>query len=324
MNDESIEKRMGRTGKSGLCAWLSTLTIAALIHPGALIAADDAASEQPGRQADWSPFARGGYVHQLDSDLDAGGNLEVDRFSLQTGVSHTLAPRRRVSISVGGGSDRYDFSGGLGLAGEPWGRIDQLRFSVPVTWAFDEHWTLFAVPTLRYSAESGADLGESATGGALAGVSYRVSDGLTIGPGVGVLGQLEDSVSVFPILIVDWKITDRLSLETGRGLGATQGPGLVLGYRLSETWSFGLGGRYESLRFRLDDEGPAPNGVGEDRSSPMYVSATYSRGRDLRFSAVAGMALNGELRLEDSSGRRLARDDYGSTPFLGATFDIRF
>jgi hypothetical protein len=36
------------------------------------------------------------------------------------------------------------------------------------------------------------------------------------------------------------------------------------------------------------------------------------------------MKLNGELRLEDSSGRRLARDDYGSTPFVGATFEIRF
>jgi hypothetical protein len=324
MKHESIEKRIGKIGKSGLCAWLSTVTIAALIHPGVLIAAAGGANEQPGRQADWSPFVRGGYVHQFDSDLDAGGNFEVDRFFLQTGVSYSIGPRRRVSFSVGGGSDRYNFSSGLGLADEPWGRIDQLRFSIPVTWAFDEQWTLFAVPTLRFYGESGASSGDSATGGGLAGVSYRVSESLTIGPGVGVFSQLEDSVSVFPILIVDWKITDRLSLETGRGLGATQGPGLALGYRLSDTWSFGLGGRYESLRFRLDDKGPAPNGVGEDRSIPLYVSATYSRGRDLRISAVAGMEINGELRLEDSSGRRLARDDYGSTPFLGATFDIRF
>lgn len=88
--------------------------------------------------------------------------------------------------------------------------------------------------------------------------------------------------------------------------------------------SFGLGGRYESLQFRLEDEGPAPHGVREDRSIPVCESATFSRRRDLRFRAVASMALDGELRLEDSSGRRLARDDYGSTPFLGATFDIRF
>ena len=189
---------------------------------------------------------------------------------------------------------------------------------------FDEQWTLFAIPTLRFYGESGADSGDSATGGALAGVSYRVNDRLTIGPGLGVLSQIEDSVSIFPILIVDWKITDRISLETGRGLGATQGPGLNLNYRLSDTWSFGLGGRYESLRFRLDDRGSAPDGVGEDRSVPVYLSATYSRGRDLQISAIGGVELNGELRLEDSQGRRLARDNYESAPFLGATFNVRF
>jgi hypothetical protein len=136
--------------------------------------------------------------------------------------------------------------------------------------------------------------------------------------------QISNCTGCFPILIIDWKITDRISLETGRGLGATQGPGLNLNYRLSDSWSFGLGGRYESLRFRLDDRAPAPDGVGEDRSVPVYLSATYSRGRDLQVSAIAGVELNGELLLDDSQGRRLARDNYETAPFLGATFNVRF
>jgi len=300
------------------------VALAAFSCPAALLAAEGSADERPGTQSPWSPFARGGYVHQFDSDLDGGGKFDVDRFFLQGGISYSMGPRRRISLSVGAGRDRYGFFGNPGFVDEPWDRIDQLRFSVPVTWAFDEQWTLFAIPTLRFYGESGADSGDSATGGALAGLSYRVSDRLTIGPGLGVLSQIEDSVSVFPILIVDWKITDRISLETGRGLGATQGPGLNLNYRLSDTWSFGLGGRYESLRFRLDDRGSAPDGVGEDRSVPVYVSATYSRGRDLQIRAIGGVELNGELRLEDSQGRRLARDNYETAPFLGATFNIRF
>ncbi|NEX21003.1 autotransporter outer membrane beta-barrel domain-containing protein [Thiorhodococcus mannitoliphagus] len=323
MKDDIAEKRNAETGKGGIQSQLSALTIAALLCPGALIAAEGA-NEGSTRQSGWAPFAAGGYVHQFDSDLDAGGSFEVDRYFLQAGMSYSLGPRRRVSFSVGGGSTRYDFSGGIGLADDPWGSIDQLRFSVPVTWAIDEQWTLFAIPTLRYYGESGVGSGDAATGGALAGVSYRVNDSLTIGPGIGVLSRLEDSANVIPILLIEWQITDRLNLGTGRGLAATQGPGLELNYRLSETWSFGLGGRYESLQFRLDDKGPAPNGVGEDRSIPLYLSATYARGRDLRISAIAGMEINGELRLEDASGRQLAREDYGSTPFLGATFDIRF
>jgi hypothetical protein len=324
MNDTVLENEKMLTGNYRFRVRQSILALAAFSCPAALLAAEGSADERPGTQSLWSPFARGGYVHQFDSNLDGGGKFDVDRFFLQGGLSYSIGPRRRISLSVGAGRDRYDFSGNPGFVDEPWDRIDQLRFGVPVTWAFDEQWTLFAIPTLRFYGESGADSGDSATGGALAGVSYRVNDRLTIGPGLGVLSQIEDSVSVFPILIVDWKITDRVSLETGRGLGATQGPGLNLNYRLSDTWSFGLGGRYESLRFRLDDRGSAPDGVGEDRSVPVYLSATYSRDRDLQISAIGGIELNGELRLEDSQGRRLARDNYETAPFLGATFNVRF
>lgn len=324
MRYDGTEKRTTDPRKPGMPAWLSALAIAALSFPVPSIATDDTPKERSNGQSEWTSFIRGGYVHQFNSDLDGGGDFSVGRSFLQGGVTYSMGPRRRVSFSVGGGRDRYDFSGGLGLVDKPWGRIDQLRFSIPITWSLDERWTLFAIPTLRYYGESGANWSDSATGGALAGVSYRVGDKLTIGPGVGVLSRLEDSVNVFPILLIDWKITDRLSLETGRGLGATQGPGLDLGYRLSESWTIGLGARYESLRFRLDDRGSAPNGVGEDRSIPVYSSVTYSRGRDLRISAIAGANFDSELRLEDSRGRRLARDGYEPAPFLGATFNIQF
>jgi hypothetical protein len=307
MNTAASKTDRSKTQKLGLPTRLLMLALVAYCYAGAPLAANGSSeTDRSNGRSPWSPFARGGYVHQFDSDLDGGGTFDVDGFFLQGGVSYSMGPRRRVSFSVGAGNDRYDFSDDFGFAEKPWDRIDQLRLSVPVTWAFDEQWTLFAVPTLRFYGESGASTGDSATGGALAGVSYRFSDTLTIGPGLGVLSQLEDSASVFPILIVDWKITDRISLETGRGLGATRGPGLNLDYRLSDSWSFGLGARYESLRFRLDDKGAAPGGVGEDSSIPVYLIATYSRGRDLQVSAIAGVDLNGELRLEDSEGRRLA------------------
>ena len=313
--------------KSTSRAWLFVLGLTAFTAFTAsipIMASDTAPNKGSSPPSKWTPYVRGGYVHQFDTNLEKGGNFSVNRLFIQGGLSYSMGPQRRISFAVGGGSDQYNFSDDIGLAGQPWDRIDQLRFSTPVTWALDQQWTLFAIPTLRFYGESGASLSDSATGGALAGFSYRVSDSLTIGPGIGVLSQLEDSVSVFPLLIVDWKITDRLSLDTGRGIGATQGPGLNFNYRYSDAWSFGLGGRYESLRFRLDDEGLAPGGVGEDRSIPLYLSATFSRGRDLRISAIAGAEFNGELRIDDANGRSVAREDYETAPFLGATVNIRF
>ncbi|MEE4377615.1 MAG: DUF6268 family outer membrane beta-barrel protein [Candidatus Competibacteraceae bacterium] len=310
--------------KPTLRTWLLLLGLTAFTASAPILASDTRPNDGSKPPSQWTPYVRGGYVHQFDTDLDNGGSFDVDRFFIQGGLSYSMGPQRRISLAISGGRDQYDFSGDFGLTAEPWDRVDRFGISTPVTWALDQQWTLFAIPTVRFYGESGASSSDSVTGGALAGFSYRISDNLTIGPGIGVLSQLEDSTSVFPILIVDWKITDRLSLSTGQGLGATQGPGLNLNYRFSDTWSFGLGGRYESLRFRLDDQGVAPDGVGEDRSIPIYLSATFNRGRDLQISVIGGAELNGELRIDDDNGRSIAKEDYETAPFLGATLNIRF
>ncbi len=301
-----------------------------LLLLGTFFAVSAIANEQkytadPSSKPRWTLFSRGGYVHQFQSDLDDGGNFDAGRMFIQGGASYSVGPRRRVSFAVGFGRDRYNFSGGEGFAAlRPWERINQLRFSAPISWAVDERWGIFFIPTVRFFAETGTDFEDSATGGVLAAFSYRFSDTLTLGPGLGVFSKLEDNASVFPILIVDWKITDRLTLGTGRGLGATQGPGLTLSYQASGNWKLGLGGRYESLRFRLNDKHTAPGGVGEDRSFPLIASATYSQGRELELSLLGGVELGGELRLEDSRGRKIAKESYDAAPLLGFSFSYRF
>ncbi len=65
--------------------------------------------------------------------------------------------------------------------------------------------------------------------------------------------------SVFPILIIKWNITDTLKFETGRGFGASQGPGLNLVWQATDKCKLTLGGRYERQRFRLNDDGIAPD-----------------------------------------------------------------
>ena len=107
------------------------------------------------------------------------------------------------------GEDRYDFSGAVGFGGlDPWGRIREVRVSAPIRYVANQHWTVFAIPSLRFNAESGASLGDGQTGGLLTGVSYRVSDSLSIGPGLGAFTEIEDDASFFPILLIDWAITD--------------------------------------------------------------------------------------------------------------------
>jgi hypothetical protein len=273
----------------------------------------------------WSVFTRGGYVHQMDTDIDNGGSFSVNRFFVQGGPTYVSDKGTSISLAVGYGFDGYNFSGNTGFGGQnPWEDIHSLHFSIPLRWKINEQWTGFVSPTIRFTGEKEADFDNALTGGGFAGFSYRYGDRLTIGPGVGVLTQLEDSTRVIPILIINWKITDTLSLNTGRGIGATLGPGLTFDWRPSRTWSFSIGGRYERLRFRLDEEGAVPNGVGDDRSFPIFGGITYSFTPMIRIGVLGGVEVGGELRLEDENGNTIINENHDPTGFLGITFSARF
>jgi hypothetical protein len=135
--------------------------------------------------------------------------------------------------------------------------------------------------------------------------------------------RLEDSTSFFPILAIDWDITERWNLSTGGGLAASRGPGLTLNWRLNEDWSLGVAGRYEDIEFRLNDKGPVPGGVGRDLSAPVVLLATLTPSPRLKFSVFTGVELFGTLKLKDHDGRVLEESDYDPAPLFGATFEIR-
>jgi outer membrane receptor protein involved in Fe transport len=288
-----------------------------------LIAAAPVAA-QPGGDA-WRVRFEGGALHQWQSDLDHGGEFGVDDWSVRVGADYPVTPDLRLGLSTGYGEHDYAFDGETGLAGlEPWGNVRDARLSFSANWKADERWNLFAVPTLRWFAEDGADLGDGQFGGLLAAAAYRVNDRLSIGPGFGVFSELEDDTDWFPILAIDWQLTDTLALHTGRGFASTRGPGLTLDWTPSDRWALSLGARYEKSRFRLDDDGIAPGGIGQDTSFPVYLGATRRFGRHLSLSVVAGVEFAGELRLEDAEGHLIDKTDYDRAPFGGAVLDLRF
>lgn len=303
----------------------SLLILIALGFP-TLLSAQDKALKPPyaGAPGGWASFVRGGGVYQFDTDIDGGGSYDAARFTVQLGSGYSWDEKNNISLSIGYSYDGYDFSGAGGLGSlNPWEDIHTVSLGVPIRKGMGDNWTAFVLPSVRSTGESGAEFDDTLTGGVLGGFSYRVSDRLTIGPGIGVLSQLEDSATVIPILLIDWNISDRWSLTTGRGLGATLGPGLTLNYRPNDRWEFGIGGRYEKLRFRLDKNGTVAHGVGEDSSFPVFLSMTHTFDRGAHLSAVGGFEFGGELNLEDSTGKTVREASYDTGLFLGLTFSKR-
>ena len=309
--------------------FFSAISVCLALSPVALCAAEKPENQNRfGPPAGWTSFVRGGGVYQFDTDLDEGGSYNATRLTIQAGHGYAWDRRTSVSLALGYSYDGYSFSKGGGIGGgiasfDPWEDIHSLSLGLPMRKGIGEAWSAFLIPSLRSTGESGSSFDDTITGGVLTGFAYRFSDRLTIGPGIGVVSQLEDSATVFPVIIIDWKITDRLSLGTGRGLGATLGPGLTLNYQANQLWNFAIGGRYEEFRFRLDNDGAVKDGIGEDKSFPVFASCTYSFNPKTQVSLVGGIEFGGELVLEDEKGHRITKESYDPGGFLGVTFNVR-
>ena len=287
-----------------------------------------AVSAQGTRQVDdqWVWSAAAGAVHQFSANLSDGpGDLSVTRGFLNAGVGYAWSRDSSVSVSFGIGTTDYDFSSETLIdSRKPWGRIRDYRLSVPVRFAPIEKMSVIVIPSIRTHAESGASLRDGRTEGMLGGFSWKFSDTLSIGPGFGWFSDVGDESNVFPILLVDWKIAESLSLSTGRGLAASQGPGLSLNYELDQKWTLGLTARYEKTRFSLKQGEGRSARVGEDSSMPLYMVASYSPWPMTSMTALAGVDIGGTMSLEGGNGQRIAKTDIDTAMVFGFTFQSRF
>lgn len=261
-------------------------------------------------------------VYQEDTGLDNGTNFSKNRFFTRLSAIRPNQAGTSFGAVLSLGTFNYTFD----RAGfEPWDSIRDIRLSAPVRFRAFDTVSVIVSPQVRWDYETDASASDGFTYGLLAGAVWRVSDNLSIGPAFGVFSQLEDSgLDVFPALLIDWDISKKWQLTTAAGLGATEGPGLSLNYKFQENMGLSLTARYERLEFRLDDEGVAPGGVGEDQSFPVVVSFQYAPTPNFSFSVFAGAEFDGQLTIMNAGGRRLKRQSYETAPIAGFAVRLRF
>lgn len=265
-------------------------------------------------------------AHRFDTELDGGTEYEVTSYAIEPELTWNQDRETQWSFGVSYIRDEYDFSGtGTGLGSlDPWGDVQLLSVSALLRRRLDDRWTFFGGPVLRFAAEEGANLDDGLSAGGFAGFGYRVDDRLTIGPGVGVFSEIEGDVDVFPVIIVNWRIRDDLVLRTGGGTGATRGPGLELGWQAADDLEVVIASRYESERFRLDDEGAAPDGVGEEEGFGLLAGVRWTPSPSVSVSLFGGVRFESRLTLEDDRGRELFQEDADPQPVAALTASIRF
>jgi hypothetical protein len=125
-------------------------------------------------------------------------------------------------------------------------------------------------------------------------------------------------------VIVNWQITDSLRLTNPLQAGPTGGAGLELAYAWSASWEAAAGAAFREYRFRLRGDGPAPNGLGQNRGVPLFARLTRRFGPGTQVELFAGVVVAGELSMFNAAGATLRASDYGATPLIAFSGTVHF
>ena len=265
-------------------------------------------------------------INQFDTDLDNGGSVRWAGVQASANVTRQFTSEFAAGVSL-----RYDYqnwqwnknTAAIFGGRAPWSQLNAPLVGVNLSYAVAPGWRLGLSPSVEWSGESGAKAGDSLNYGALMTATRTFSPDLVLGFGFGVFRQIDEN-KVFPFVLVNWKITDRLRLGNPLQAGPAGGAGLELAYAFSDRWEVGGGGSYRSYRFRLKEDGPVSGGIGENRYIPLFARLSYSFDKATRADFYAAGFVNGRLSVTTSGGSEVYREDYESAPAIGVTLSHRF
>ena len=263
------------------------------------------------------------YVHQFESSIDNGGDIELSSYGSELRIDNKMTNSDDLQFRFQFQRDEWDFSGTSGLGFDnPWESIDTIDLALTWTHSYSESTQIFAGGIARSSYEE--DASSSTVYGGSVGFVHSFSSNFTLGLGVGVIEQILEDARLFPVFVLDWKISEnfRMTSDLSTRFGTRTGVELV--WTPSTDWTIGTGISYSYSRFRLDFDGIAPNGAGETTSWPLTLRATYHASPSFDFTILGGIVFSGQLEVTNQTRNVIERQDYESAGAVGLLAQIRF
>ncbi|WP_419661559.1 hypothetical protein Dvar_19940 [Desulfosarcina variabilis str. Montpellier] len=263
-------------------------------------------------------------VYQLETDLDCGGQFDVQRHFVRFDVSRFITRQWIVGLGLSLDYERWNFSGINGLAGvDLWDEIVRPGISIPIIYNTANRWRLMAIPSLEFAGASGAETSESLSYGTVLLAMHAFGPNLMMGLGGGVFDRL-DEWEVFPFLAIEWKLSDQLKLNNPFEAGPAGPAGLELVYTPTEHLEMGAGGAYRSYRFRLDDSSAVADGIGELETWVAFLRVGWRFGERYQLDLNGGALFDSKIKVDDQDGNHLGETDTDTAPFVGMTIKGKF
>lgn len=262
-------------------------------------------------------------VWQGNTDLDNGGDFEANGVLLRLGTRTRFGDGNSGGVALQYDALNYDFSTDTPFGVAPWGDVERIGLSFPFAFRGNNEWTYGVTPSVEWAGEEGADGSDSMVYGALLSAVRTFAPDKRLGFGLGAYSHLEEN-RLIPVVIIDWSLSERWRLVNPLPAGPAGPAGLELDYRFDNGWNMGVGAAMRNVRFRLSEDGPVRNGVGEESGVPVFLRASTKFGQSSSFFIYAGAILSGELRVEEDKGNAIRTESFDTAPLFGATFSTRF
>jgi hypothetical protein len=295
------------------------------------------------------------YGHQFETDVDDDGT-DYARNNVLFGIGHRAQMNEKTSLFTMATYtlQSYDFGGGDG-DGVPlvppngilpnfregkfyqWNEIHRLVLGGLIGYDVSEQWRLIGGGIVRSWGETGADYGDSITGGLILGFSYEKNENFNSGLLIGLFNSLEGGIGILPVPTIDWRFAESWNFHTGLVSVFDPGIGAELGFQVSDTVSLGTGFAFQSREFRLRDRARVAKsdvrgnrnrtddgGVGSETGIPIFANLKWRPTKKSSIDLLGGVTVGGNLRVEDADGNRIKDHDYDPAPFLGFKGQIFF
>lgn len=271
---------------------------------------------------------------EFKTKTDGGDRFESWRVGIAGDFGGPINESILIGVRAGYRYTNYEFHldnapgvpsvfGSSELPYDPWGSVNTFDLAPSTTILIGDRFSIVAAVPIRYSGETGARRNGFAAG-ISAIVRWEVTEKLRIGAGIGVTSQLEDDAETFPIVSLDWQISDAMEFRT-EGSWIQGGNAMLLwGPNKAVRVTFSAG--YERNRFRLDDNGPRAdrNGIGEITAVPLEVGLRFRLYESAFFDFRFGLAVAGRFRVEDDDGKKLYEENYDPAPRIGLSLTLPF
>jgi len=281
------------------------------------------------------------YGHQFKADVEDSGT-EIARDNAFFALAHRVKINDKTSFFALGSYTlhAYDFSGNSGNAYQ-WDNVHRLVIGGLFGYDLNESWRLIGGGVVRSWGETGADYGDSITGGLIGGFSYHPNEDFSVGLLIGAFSALENSMALLPVPTLKWKFAEDWKLHVGMVSVFDPGVGADVTWEISDTLSLGTGITFQNRRYRLRDKtravGGSPGsgssnnsnrtddgGIGQETEVPVFAALTWKPTPKSKIDLLAGIAFAGNIRVEDDHGGRIADDSYDPAPFVGLRGQIAF